>query len=53
LLLCFLRYLRRPPPPPRLKPPPLPPRLNPPPPLLREPKLEDPRELLLRALDPL
>ena len=41
-------YLRRPPP--RLIPPP-PPRLNPPPPLPRE-TLEDPRELLLRALDP-
>src|SRR6202011_4882759 len=50
-------YLRRPPPrrpppprdpPPRLKPPP--PRLKPPP---RDPMLEKPRLLLLRALDPL
>jgi len=37
-------YLRRPPPPPRLKPPPPP---------LRDPMLEVPRLLLLRALDPL
>src|SRR5215472_15298008 len=51
--MSVMGYRRRPPPPPpRLNPPPPPPppRLKLPPP---PPKLDDPRELLLRALDPL
>src|SRR5436190_15964107 len=58
ILLCFVVLVsvhRRPPPrlpPPLLKPPPPPPpRLKPPPP--REPKLDEPRLLCSRALEPL